>query len=156
MKTDPHAQARQWTLQKRAEGLTREEERLLAAHLAECEPCAQEEAGLSGALSALRSMHIDLPRNLASRTQMRVRMRAEELREQGPANRLIWAVAAVSWIFGLATAPFVWRAFQWLGQETGAPKLLLQFGFVLWWGMPALLAAGVILWEREWRTRGAE
>jgi hypothetical protein len=156
MNKDPHAEAREWTHRKRAEGLSREQERLLAAHLAECEACAQEEAGLGAALSALRSMHIGLPPNLASRAQMRVRLRAEELREHGPASRLIWAVAAVSWVFGLATAPFVWRTFQWLGQETGAPRLLLQFGFVLWWGMPALLAAGVILWEREWRTRGTE
>ena len=156
MSVDPHARAKERIHRKLVEGLSQEEERLLAAHLAECEPCGREEAALGAALSALRSLHIDLPRNLAGRTQMRIRMRAEELREQGPASRLIWAVAAVSWIFGLATAPWVWRAFAWLGDQTGAPKLLLQFGFVLWWAMPALLAAAVVLWEREWHTRGAE
>jgi len=156
MSGDPHVRAKEWTSRKLVEGLSRDEERLLSAHLAECAPCTREEAALGEALSALRSLPIELPRNLAGRAQMRVRMRTEELREQGPASRLIWAVAAVSWIFGLATAPFVWRAFAWLGEQTGAPKLLLQFGFLLWWAMPALLAAGVVLWEREWRTRGAE
>ena len=156
MNGDRHAAAREQMLRKLAEGWSREEELLLEAHLAECEACAREQAALGGAVSALRAMRIELPRNLAGRTQMRVRMRAEELREQGPASRLVWAVAAVSWIFGLATAPLVWRGFAWLGEHTGAPRLLLQFGFVLWWAMPALLAAAVVLWEREWRTRGAE
>jgi hypothetical protein len=101
-------------------------------------------------------MQITVPRNLAGRTQLRVRLRAEELREHSPASRLVWAVAAMSWILGLATAPLVWRGFAWLGEHTGAPKLALQLGFVLWWGLPALIAAGIVLWQREWRTRGAE
>jgi len=138
------------------EPLSREDERWLAAHLAGCEPCAMADARTGEALSALRAMQISVPRNLASRTQLRVRLRAEELREHGPANRLIWAVAAMSWMLGLATAPLVWRGFAWLGSETGAPKLVLQLGFVLWWGLPALLAAGIVLWKREWRAQGAE
>jgi hypothetical protein len=111
---------------------------------------------LTEALSALRTIDITVPRNLAGRTQLRVRLRAEELREHGPASRLIWAVAAMSWILGLASAPLVWRGFEWIGAHTGAPKLVLQFGFVLWWGLPALLAAGIVLWQREWRARGVE
>ena len=156
MTNEPHGRARDWIARRQIEGLSAEQQHWLDAHLLECESCAAEAGKLIEALSTLRSLHLDLPRNLASRTQMRVRLRAEELREYAPANRLIWVVAAASWIFGLATAPFVWRGFDWLGQQTGAPRLLLQFGFVLWWGVPALLAVGVVLWEREWRAREAE
>ena len=138
------------------EPLSREDEQWLSAHLAACEVCAAADAQTREALSALRALQINVPRSLASRTQLRVRLRAEELREQGPASRLIWAVAAMSWILGLATAPLVWRGFAWLGSETGTPKLVLQFGFVLWWGLPALLAAGIVLWKRESRAQGAE
>jgi len=137
------------------EPLSREDQQWLTAHLAGCEACAAADARTGEALLALRALQINVPRNLASRTQLRVRLRAEELREQGPANRLIWAVAAMSWILGLATAPLVWRGFAWLGSETGAPKLVLQLGFVLWWGLPALLAAGIVLWKRESRAQGA-
>ena len=151
-----HQRANELMAWRRIEPLTREDERWLAAHLADCEPCATADARTSEALSALRGMQINVPRNLAGRTQLRVRLRAEELREQGPACRLVWAVAAMSWILGLATAPFVWRGFAWLGSETGAPKLALQLGFVLWWGLPALLAAGIVLWKRGWRSQGAE
>jgi len=156
MTNDLHPQGKNFLARRHIEGLSAEEERWLNAHLAECDSCVAENQRMIEALSALRGMNIDVPRSLASRTQLRVRMRGEELREHRPANRLIWAVAVVSWIFGLATAPLVWRGFAWLGQHTGAPKLALQLGFVLWWGMPALLAAGIVLWQREWRTRGTE
>jgi hypothetical protein len=151
-----HQRANELMAWRRIEPLSREDEQWLAAHLAGCEPCTAADARTSEALSALRGMQINLPRNLASRTQLRVRLRTEELREHGPASRLIWAVAAISWILGLATAPLVWRGFAWLGSETGTPKLVLQLGFVLWWGLPALLAAGIVLWKREWRGQGAE
>jgi len=93
-------------------------------------------------------MHLDLPRNLASRTQFRVRMRAEELRDKEPAKKFIWAIAAVSWVLGIATAPLVWRGVEWLGHTTGAPKLILQAGFVLWWSVPPMIAAWAALSDR--------
>jgi predicted anti-sigma-YlaC factor YlaD len=156
MTLDVHERAAELLAQRRIETLAREDEQWLSVHLAECESCAAANTQMTDALSALRTMQISVPRNLASRTQLRVRLRAEELREHGPASRLIWAVAAMSWILGLATAPLIWSGFQWIGAHTGAPKLLLQFGFVLWWGLPALLAAGIVLWQREWRARGVE
>lgn len=156
MNHDVHERAFQLLAQRRIEPLPRDEEQWLSAHLIACESCAAADARTSEALSALRATQINLPRNLASRTQLRVRLRAEELREHGPASRLIWAVAAISWILGLATAPLVWNGFEWIGAHTGAPRLLLQFGFVLWWGLPALLAASIVLWQREWRARGVE
>jgi hypothetical protein len=151
-----HTRAFKFMAQRIVEGLSPEQERALELHLAECESCSAEQRRLTESLSALRAVHLDLPPNLASRTQFRVRLRAEELREHGPANRLIWSVAVVSWIFGLATAPFVWHGFEWLGQHAGVPKIALQLGFVLWWGLPALLAAGIVLWQRERGVRGTE
>jgi len=156
MNRDLHERASQLLAQGRIESLAPGDERWLSAHLADCEFCAAEAARTTEALSALRTVEITVPRDLAGRTQLRVRLRAEELRERGPASRLIWAVAAMSWILGLASAPLLWRGFEWIGAHTGAPKLVLQFGFVLWWGLPALLAAGIVLWQREWRARGVE
>jgi hypothetical protein len=151
-----HERANQLLAQRRIESLSRDDDQWLSAHLAECDSCTAADARVTEALSGLRTTQISVPRNLASRTQLRVRLRAEELREYGPASRLIWAVAAMSWILGLTTAPLVWRGFEWIGAHTGAPKLILQFGFVLWWGLPALLAAGIVLWQRDWRARGTE
>ena len=145
MTNDLHTRAKQLIAQQHSESVSPDDARWLNTHLAECESCANEQRQLRESLSALRTMHLDLPHNLASRTQLRVRMRAEELREHGPVNRLIWAVAAVSWIFGLATAPLVWRGFAWLGSELHLPKLVWVTGVVLWWAVPALVATGIIL-----------
>ena len=147
-----HERASQLLAQRRIDPLSRADQQWLTAHLAECDSCVAADARVNDALSALRTMQINIPRSLASRTQLRVRLRADELREHAPANRLIWLVAAMSWILGLATAPLVWRGFEWIGTQTGAPKPILQFGFVLWWGLPALLAAGIVLWKRDWRA----
>jgi predicted anti-sigma-YlaC factor YlaD len=131
------------------EHLSPDDQRWLEAHLGECESCANEQRQLRESLSALRTMHLDLPANLASRTQFRVRMRAEELHEKEPARKFVWAIAAVSWALGVSTAPWVWRGIEWLGQETGAPKLLLQAGFVLWWSVPPMIAAWAALSDKR-------
>jgi hypothetical protein len=152
MSSDPHVRANELLARRRVELLAQQDEQWLAAHQAECASCTAEDGRMSDALSALRGMPIEMPRNLASRTQMRVRLRAEELREHGPANRLVWAVAIMSWIFGLATAPFVWRGFEWLGGELHLPKLVWATGVVLWWAVPALVATGIVLFGHKSRT----
>lgn len=154
MKNDLHAQAKEFIARRHVEGLSLEHERWLNAHLAECESCAAEQRQLSESLSALRAMHLDLPSNLASRTQFRVRMRVEELREKEPAKKFVWAIAAVSWALGVSTAPWVWHGLEWLGQTTGAPKLLLQAGFVLWWSVPPMIAAWAALSDKRMTQPG--
>jgi hypothetical protein len=145
VKNDLHAQAKELIARRHVEGLSVDDERRLSAHLLECESCATSQRQLKESLSALRAMNLDLPSNLASRAQFRVRMRAEELREKEPARKFVWAIAAVSWTLGVATAPWVWHGVEWLGHETGAPRLLLQAGFVMWWSVPPLIAAWAAL-----------
>lgn len=152
MSSDAHVRANELLGRRRVEALTKQDEQWVTAHLAECAACSAEDARMSEAIAALRGMPIAMPRNLASRTQLRVHLRAEELREHGPANRLVWAVAVVSWIFGLATAPFVWRGFEWLGGELHLPKLVWATGVVLWWAVPALVATGIVLFGHKGRT----
>lgn len=149
MTNDLHERARDFITRQKVEGLSQEDERWLNDHLVECESCAAEQHQLRDSLSALRTMHLDLPRNLVSRTQFRVRMRAEELLEKEPAKKFIWAIAAVSWVLGVATSPLVWHGVEWIGHTTGAPRLVLQAGFVLWWSVPPMIAAWAALAGRH-------
>src|SRR5258707_1110383 len=149
MSEQTHERAKELIAQACIEQVSSDDQRWLEAHLAECESCANEQRRLRESLSALRTMHLDLPPNLASRTQFRVRMRAEELREKEPTKKSVWAIAAVSWALGVATAPFVWRAIEWLGHTTGAPTIILQVGFVLWWSVPPLIAAWAALFDKR-------
>ena len=147
MSENVHDRALQLVAKGRVEGLGQSESGWLSAHLRDCGFCSEHARQTDRALRALRTSAISLPADLASRTQFRVRLRAMELREREPKRRMLWLACAASWVFGIASAPYVWRVFAWFGQVTGAPKLLLEIGFGLWWTIPALFAVIVLLLE---------
>jgi hypothetical protein len=143
-----HDRALQLIAQARVEGLPETDVAWLRSHLDECEFCAEHARQTDRALRSLRTAAIAVPDGLASRTQFRVRLRAQELREREPQRRALWLACAVSWAFGIASAPYVWRLFQWFGERTGVPKLVWEFGFGLWWTIPALFFVVVVLMEK--------
>jgi hypothetical protein len=147
-----HNRALQLIAQARVEGIAEADSTWLRAHLEECEFCAEHSRQTDHALRLMRTAAISLPDGLAGRTQFRVRLRAEELREREPRNRMLWFACAASWIFGVASAPYVWRLFAWLGEVTGMPKLVWEIGFGLWWTIPALFAAVVLFLENARQT----
>jgi len=149
MNAETHARAEKLIAQERVEGISAAEQQWLTAHLRECANCAQAAQQTNDAVRALRSAAVALrvPQGLAERTRFRLQLRAQELRQREPKSRLLWVMCAVSWGLGIASAPYVWQALQWIGDRTGAPRLLLEFGFGLWWAVPALFAAGVVVIE---------
>jgi hypothetical protein len=147
MNENLHARAEKLIAQERIEGISQSERDWLAAHLRECVTCTQVAQQTNDALRTLRGMAIPLPRGLAARTQFRVQLRAQEMREREPKRRLLWIMCAMSWALGIATAPYVWRAFEWAGEHIGLPRLVWEMGFGLWWTIPALVAAAVVVLE---------
>jgi len=131
----------------RVEGLSESERDWFEAHLRDCEFCSEHSRQTDRALRMLRTAAIPVPADLARRTQFRVLLRASELRQREPHRRMLWLACAASWIFGIASAPYVWRLFEWFGQRTGMPKLVWEIGFGLWWTIPALFAVIVMLLE---------
>ncbi len=152
MSENLHTRALQLVAKARVEGLADSERDWLAAHLQDCDFCNEHAQQTDRALRALRTAAISVPAGLASRTQFRVRLRAMELSEREPQRRMLWLACAASWIVGIASAPYVWRMFAWLGELTGMPKLVWQIGFGLWWTIPALFAASVLLLENARQT----
>jgi hypothetical protein len=149
MNPETHARAEKLIAQERIEGISAGEQEWLATHLRECASCAQTAQQTNEALRSLRSAAVAVrpPRGLAERTRFRVQLRAQELRTREPKGRLLWIMCAVSWGLGIASAPYVWQVLQWIGDHTGAPRVLLEFGFGLWWAIPALFAAAVVVIE---------
>lgn len=147
-----HGRAQQLFAQSLIEGLPSSDQAWLEAHLRECAACARETASTRELLVALRTVPVTVPRDLAARTQMRVRLRAQESTEVSGANALLWVVTAASWLLGIFSAPLVWRAFAWVGTQLNLPKPVLELGFVLWWAVPALVAATIILHQRATRS----
>jgi hypothetical protein len=143
-----HARAQGLFAESLVEGIPPEAQSWLEQHLQSCEECARQAEATRGLLRGLRGVAVSIPADLAARTQLRVRLRALE---SAPASRsalILWLITGMSWLLGIFTAPLIWRLFGWIGAEFGVPKLALEFGFVLWWAVPALLAVGVVLHQR--------
>lgn len=152
-----HSRAQQLFAQSLAEALSHADRTWLDQHLRSCPDCAREILHTQELLGALRRVPIVMPRDLAARTQLRVRLRAQESAQTSHRSLLLWLITAMSWLLGIFSAPLVWRAFAWVGAELSLPKLLMEIGFVLWWTVPPLLAAGVILHQKalaaEWSNK---
>jgi hypothetical protein len=149
MSQDIHERTQRLIAQERVEGISDSDSAWLAAHLQECGDCASVAQDTAAALRSLRTTPIALPAGLAERTQFRVGLRAQQLRGREPRRRALWIAAGISWAIGVASAPYVWRLFAWLGEQAGVPKLVWEAGFALWWAVPALVAAVVLLAEHE-------
>jgi hypothetical protein len=162
MNQETHGRAEQLIAQDRVESISQAEREWLAAHLHDCARCAERAGQTDQALHSMRTAAIPLPSGLASRTQFRVRLRAQELREREPKRRALWFACALSWAFGITSAPYVWQLFEWFGALTGVPRLVWEVGFGLWWTIPALFAAAVLLMENsrkgeqaDWMSQGS-
>jgi hypothetical protein len=150
MSEDVHARAKRLIDQERVEGILADAERVwLAEHLRGCNACVAGADQTERALASLRSASVEMPRGLARRAQMSVRLRADEMQERSAGRKLLWAVSGVSWALGVASAPWVWRGFAWAGEHLGVPKPVWEIGVVLWWAVPALFAAGAVLASRK-------
>jgi hypothetical protein len=148
MNENQHQRAQQLFAQSLVEGLSSADQVWLDAHLRECGECAGEIACTGQLLQALRSVPVAVPRDLAVRTQLRVRLRAQESASTAGSGAVLWIITAASWLLGILSAPFVWRVFAWVGWQLNLPKPVLEFGFVLWWTVPALIAVGAVLHQR--------
>ncbi|HXS97806.1 MAG TPA: hypothetical protein VN736_24570 [Candidatus Limnocylindrales bacterium] len=142
---DPHKRAQSLLDREAVEGLADADAAWLHEHLAACAECAERVAALSAAIRQLRLAPVKVPANLAARTQMRL-----YLRVQGSPRRMspgLVAGFALCWAGGMATAPWVWRMFEWVGHLTGIPEVWMKLALGLWWGVPA--AAAATLWSME-------
>jgi hypothetical protein len=143
-----HLRAQRLLAESLVEGIAAPDQAWLAQHLRECADCAREAAATQDLLQALHSVPVSVPRDLVARTQLRVRLRAQEASESSRSGLLLWIITAASWLLGVLSAPLVWRGFAWFGGHFGVPRLALEMGFVLWWTMPALLAVAAVLYQR--------
>jgi len=145
--SETHVRAKRLIDRHQVEGLAGKDREWLDAHLQDCTECSAVAQSTESALRALRTASIPFPSGLAGRTQFRVRLRAQQLQEREPRSLAVWAIAGVSWALGIATAPYVWQLFGWMGERLHVPKVVWELGFGLWWLIPALIAGGILLFE---------
>ena len=139
MNETDHQRAERLMLEARVEGIPAGDQWWLEAHLESCEPCGELARSTSSAIDSLRSVSVKVDPELVARTRLLVRFRTRELARQGSWLLPVWVFCALSWIMGVATAPLVWRGFEWLGHRAGLPAVVWEAGFALWWAVPALV-----------------
>jgi len=151
MSKELHARAEQLIAQERIEEISAADQRWLRQHLSECAACAAGAGATEQAIRSLRGLSVPLPPGLASRTQFRVRLRAQQLRSE-PRWRMVYASCGISWAFGAVTAPYVWRGLESMGHRLGVPNIIWELGFGLWWALPAAVVAVILLMENAGRN----
>ena len=117
-------------------------------HLADCPQCAEFARRTESAIQAARTVSVQVPSELALRTQFRVSLRAHEMVPQRWGWTL-WVSLGLSWAVGIASAPLVWRALDWIGRDVGLPEAGVKLAFGLWWAAPVAIAAGLWAFDRR-------
>jgi len=125
------------------EGLSDAQQTWLRAHLDNCEACGRYAEAANRVVRALRSLPLAADSRLVRATQMRVRIRARELRQRRERLLLVASSCALVAISSALTTPLVWQGFEWLGRWSQLPNPVWQVGFVLFWVAPTI-AAGVL------------
>jgi len=140
MTHDPHQQAQE-LIACRSDGLTGPQQTWLQAHLASCEGCREYATAAEDLVRALRSVPITADRSLVRATQLRARVRAQELQQQQTRYRLIAISCVLVTLSTALTTPVLWQGFAWLGAQVRLPDLVWQAGFITFWIAPALAVA---------------
>jgi len=153
MNDTSHTHAQKLFSQSIVERISSADQAWLDAHLRECVACAREVATMHELLAGLLSVPVSVPSDLAARTQLRLRLRAQQSSENSSSSALLWIITAASWLLGIFSAPLVWRGFAWVGEWANLPKPVLEFGFVLWWAVPGLIAVAAVLHQRAASSR---
>jgi len=134
---------------RHVEGIAASEREWLEAHLAECEACQARARANELALQSLRQNTVRVDPALVSTTQARVRLRAQELRENQARMRTLWMACGLSWLLGAITAPLLWQAMSWLGRHFQLAPAVCITGFAIFWFAPATVVGGLIAWRRS-------
>jgi len=125
------------------EGLSDAQQTWLRAHLDNCEACGRYAEAANRVVRALRLLPLAADSRLVRATQMRVRIRARDLRQRRERLLLVASSCALVAISSALTTPLVWQGFEWLGRWSQLPNPVWQVGFVLFWVAPTI-AAGVL------------
>ena len=136
-----HEHAIELLTRRDVEGIADDDSRWLEIHLQECEQCASFDRALSGAEHALRSFHMMASASLVELTRARVHTRAQQLREHQSRMTLIGISFCLGVVTSTLTAWVWWKTGGWIAQRLGLPSGIVEPGVLLFWLLPAIAIA---------------
>ena len=141
MNVNDHERARKLVATGAVEDITVSERRWLDDHLAACHECSSEAGALAVAIQSLRAVSVATDPELVRRTRLAVSIRSQELQASRARSAPLWIDTAVSSVWMILTAPYVWRTFAWFGNMAHIPSAVWEVGFLMWWFLPATFLA---------------
>jgi hypothetical protein len=151
MNTDHHQRARRLNAAIRVEGISDVDRKWLEEHLQSCSRCADDAQVTEAAIATFRQAGSMISPDVVRRTTLAVRHRAQDLHTRRERAVPLAIATAVSALWVIATLPYTWAAFSWLGQSFALPNAVWQLAFVIWWFSPATVLAGVAAWQHKRR-----
>jgi hypothetical protein len=132
-------------VKSRAEEISDADRQRLDAHLSDCADCSTQQESLGETLRDIRtsSFSITASPQLVRATQLRLRTRAWELRQQQENLRPLWISCVLAFVWAAVSMPFLWQGFEWLGHSQKLPDVVWQTGFIIMNLMP-IAAVGTI------------
>src|SRR5271169_6853451 len=109
MNENIHMRAQGLLAESMVEGISAADQSWLERHLQNCEDCARQAETTRGLLRALHGVAVTVPADLAARTQLRVRLRAQEGAAGSRSSLVLWLLTGMSWLLGIFSAPLIWR-----------------------------------------------
>jgi hypothetical protein len=145
MNGSDHERAMDLISRRGVEGIAEADGRWLESHLAACQDCVAFERALSGAEQAVRSFMVMASASLVESTRAGVRARARQLRDQEARMVLMGVSFCLGVLTSTLTAWVWWKIGAWVAQSLGLPAGIVEPGVVLFWLLPAIVIAVLMM-----------
>ncbi len=140
-----HERARQMLSLGGDSDLSNAERAWLESHVEACESCRVFAQDAGDVVRALRAIPVAADRSLVATTQMRVRVRARELRQREERMWLVGVSCVAVTLTAALTTLACWRGFTWLVERTHISAAAWPVAFVGLWIVPTLAASVLLL-----------
>ena len=115
----------------------------LQSHVAACPACSEQSQTINNAVHDMRNDIVYANPVMVRATQMRVRERAAEMRQQRETMRPLWLASALALGWAVVSMPLLWQGFAWFGGANHVPDLVWQTGFTVM-ALAPITAVGTI------------
>ena len=144
MNDDIHSRARKLIAESRSGTIAKSELAWLDGHMRGCAACYAAAGAMDEAIQSLRAMPVRLNSAMVEATRIRVQARAREFRAHRLPRVWLWLACALSWGWITVSGQWLWHGFAGMARSIGLPSPFWQMAFMMWWVMPALVAAAAL------------
>ena len=137
--------------------VTQEDQLWLSCHLQSCAACQSKAEAAALVAEELHAFGAQVlaSRSLVRNTQLLVRERAAQIRQQEERMMPLWIGVSLTALWAVGSLPLLWKGFEFMGQASQWPTFVWETAAVATWLMPTgLLTSFAISMRREKELQG--